>query len=521
MRRVKAAIRRLAPTATTVLIHGETGTGKELVARAVHEESGREPFVSVSVPELSEGVLESELFGHTRGSFTGAIASRQGLFEGASGGTLFLDEIGDTPLPVQVKLLRALETREIRPVGGTATRRVDVRIVAATNRDLAEMSRRGAFREDLFYRLRGATIHLPPLRARTGDIEMIAQVLIAEIAEAARIPVPKLDPGFVAALTRCPWKGNVRELRAVLENVILWRDGDGPVERMHLVEALVAMNPDLEPRGPAPRPEDAGGLPPPRLEPGSRTPRARHDARGVAEPRCAARPRRREAPTTVKLLAAIFVGALALARTALAAPEIPEDAVEPSALEIVQTAFDRMFNYPSVRSVTLSIHRGGSRITYRSFDVVYKKIDGRGRTLLRFTEPEYLRGNALLMIEEEDGRNDTWIYQRDLRRPRRVMAGHKGDSFYGSDLSFEDLEHHDWRRYQLRRLPDTHRAGKAGLRRRSTDAVRLPVLEGDRHHRARAARLAAAGSLRSRLERAHQVARAGARSRSSRKRVVT
>lgn len=247
MRRVKAAIRRVAPTATTVLIHGETGTGKELVARAIHEESGRGAFVSVSVPELSDGVLESELFGHTRGSFTGAIHSRQGLFETASGGTLFLDEIGDTPLPVQVKLLRALETREVRPVGGSTPKRVDVRIVAATNRDLAEMSRRGAFRDDLLYRLRGATIHLPPLRTRAGDIELIAQALIGEISGAARIPAPKLDPGFLAALTRCPWKGNVRELRAVLENVILWHDGDGLIERMHLVEALVAMNPDLGP----------------------------------------------------------------------------------------------------------------------------------------------------------------------------------------------------------------------------------------------------------------------------------
>lgn len=247
MRRVKAMIRRLAPTTTTILIHGETGTGKELVARAIHEESGRGPFVSVSVPELSEGVLESELFGHTRGSFTGAVAARQGLFEGASGGTLFLDEIGDTPLPVQVKLLRALETREIRPVGGASSRRVDVRIVAATNRDLAEMVRRGAFREDLFYRLRGGTIHLPPLRARVGDIEMIAQALVADIAELAQVPMPKLDPGFLSALARFPWKGNVRELRAVLENVILWRDGDGPVETMHLVEALVAMNPELSP----------------------------------------------------------------------------------------------------------------------------------------------------------------------------------------------------------------------------------------------------------------------------------
>lgn len=161
----------------------------------------------------------------------------------------------------------------------------------------------------------------------------------------------------------------------------------------------------------------------------------------------------------MKVFAAVLVGTLALSRMSFAASEAPEDAVEPSALEIVQTAFDRMFNYSSVRSVTLRIHRGGDRVTYRSFDVVYKKIDGRGRTLLRFTEPEYLRGNALLIIEEEDGRNDTWIYQRDLRRPRRVLAGHKGDSFYGSDLSFEDLEHHDWRRYQLQRLPDTVEQG--------------------------------------------------------------
>lgn len=245
--RVKASIRRLGPGGTTVLIHGETGTGKELVARALHEESGRGPFVSVSVPELSAGVLESELFGHVRGSFTGAVAARQGLFESASGGTLFLDEIGDTPLPVQVKLLRALETREVRPVGGTGSRQVDVRIVAATNRDLAEMSRRGAFREDLYYRLRGASIHLPPLRARTGDIEPITRALVNEISEAARIPVPRLDPGFLTALARCPWRGNVRELRAVLENVILWREGTEPLGRMDLVEALVAMNPDLGP----------------------------------------------------------------------------------------------------------------------------------------------------------------------------------------------------------------------------------------------------------------------------------
>jgi hypothetical protein len=163
----------------------------------------------------------------------------------------------------------------------------------------------------------------------------------------------------------------------------------------------------------------------------------------------------------VRLLAAAAVaGALLLTHAGLAAPEEPVDAAEPTALAILQTAFDRMFNYPSVRSITLRIHRGDSRVTFRSFDVVYKKIDERGRTLLRFTEPEYLRGNALLMIEEEDGRTDTWIYQRDLQRPRRVIASHKDDSFYGSDLSFEDLEHHEWRRFEVQRLPDKTERGK-------------------------------------------------------------
>jgi DNA-binding NtrC family response regulator len=245
MEQVRTAIRRLAPLGTTVLIHGETGTGKELVARALHEESDRKRFVTVSVPELSEGVLESELFGHRRGAFTGAVASRPGLFESAAGGTLFLDEIGDTPIAVQVKLLRALETREIRPVGGSTTRPVDVRIVAATHCNLPELIRWGRFREDLFYRLRGATIHLPALRERAEDIEAIAQVLIDDIAATARLPIPKLDPSLVAALRRCAWKGNVRELRAVLENALVWREGDGPLEHSHLMQALISLNPAL------------------------------------------------------------------------------------------------------------------------------------------------------------------------------------------------------------------------------------------------------------------------------------
>jgi DNA-binding NtrC family response regulator len=247
MRRVRATLRRVAPSNATVLIQGETGTGKELAARAIHEESGRGRFVSVAVPELSEGVLESELFGHSRGAFTGAVTARAGLLESASGGTLLLDEIGDTPLPVQVKLLRALETREVRRVGSASTRSLDVRILAATNRDLAAEVRSGRFREDLFYRIRGAILQLPPLRDRSEDLEALARVLVREIASAAGDPPPELGAAFVAGLASCPWRGNVRELRAVLENALLWREGRGPLERVHLLEALVAMNPSVDP----------------------------------------------------------------------------------------------------------------------------------------------------------------------------------------------------------------------------------------------------------------------------------
>jgi hypothetical protein len=163
----------------------------------------------------------------------------------------------------------------------------------------------------------------------------------------------------------------------------------------------------------------------------------------------------------MKLRAALLVSILTVAGAPHAPAEILEDGVEPTPLAIIQSAFDRVFNYPSVRSVTLRIHRSQSRVTFRSFDVVYKKVDGRGRTLLRFTEPEYLRGNALLIIEETDGRNDIWIYQPDQRRPRRVSASHKADPFYGSDLSFEDLEHHDWSRFQLQRLQNAREQVRA------------------------------------------------------------
>jgi len=245
MRSLRAAIRRVASSDVLVLIHGETGTGKEVVARAIHEESGRKEFVAVAVPELSEGVFESELFGHERGAFTGAVGARRGLFERANGGTLFLDEIGDTPLGMQVKLLRVLETREIRPVGGGTVRAIDVRVVAATHRDLTAMVKAGKFRQDLFYRIRAAAIHLPPLRSHSADVREIAESLLSDATKRTGEGMPAIDPSFWAALESAPWLGNVRELRAVIESALLWREGSEALARAHVVEALVALDPGL------------------------------------------------------------------------------------------------------------------------------------------------------------------------------------------------------------------------------------------------------------------------------------
>jgi two-component system response regulator PilR (NtrC family) len=247
MRRVRLAVRRLAPRSVPVLVQGETGTGKELAALALHEESGRSgPFVAVSLPELAHGVIESELFGHRRGAFTGAIAERAGLFAAAHGGTLFLDEIGDAPAPVQVKLLRALETRSVRAVGSAAARAVDVRVVAATHRELGELVRRGAFREDLYFRVRGALVRLPPLRGRAGDLPALAQHLLLDLACGER-PAPALAADAVALLARLPWRGNVRELRALLENALLWWNGTGELGRLELLEALASLEGTFDP----------------------------------------------------------------------------------------------------------------------------------------------------------------------------------------------------------------------------------------------------------------------------------
>src|SRR3954469_13212829 len=220
-------VRQAAPTQATVLILGESGTGKERLAPAPHWLSPRKdkPFVKVSCAALSETLLESELFGHERGSFTGAVGRKEGRFELADGGTLFLDEIGEISPTVQVKLLRALQTREFERVGGTQTIKVDVRVVAATNRDLAAEVKAGKFREDLYYRLNVVAVTLPPLRRRTGDLPALASHFIEKYARLYGKDVRGLAPGTLNALLAHDWPGNVRELENAIERAVVLAQG--------------------------------------------------------------------------------------------------------------------------------------------------------------------------------------------------------------------------------------------------------------------------------------------------------
>ncbi|MER3428194.1 MAG: two-component system response regulator [Pyrinomonas sp.] len=215
-------IARVAPSRSTVLIVGESGTGKELVARAIHEHSerARGPFVAVNCGALTETLLEAELFGHVKGAFTGAVADRKGLWEEAEGGTLFLDEIGETSPAMQVKLLRALQSGEIRRVGSARSVRVDARVVAATNRDLEKEVSAGRFREDLYYRLSVVTLRVPPLRARRDDIQLLAENFLRRI-ETARARRLRLSPPALALLVSYSWPGNVRELESAIEYAAL------------------------------------------------------------------------------------------------------------------------------------------------------------------------------------------------------------------------------------------------------------------------------------------------------------
>jgi two-component system response regulator HydG len=222
MRKLVDLARRLAKVDSTVLITGESGSGKERIARLVHEESTRVagPFIAVNCGAIAETLLESELFGHARGAFTGATQDRPGLFEAANMGTLLLDEVGEVSPGMQVKLLRALQEREIRRVGETKNRRVDVRILAATNRDLAEGVASGVFRQDLYYRLKVVELHVPPLRERRDDVLPLARVLLADSALRMKRKISGLAPGAAEQLLRYGWPGNVRELENAMERAV-------------------------------------------------------------------------------------------------------------------------------------------------------------------------------------------------------------------------------------------------------------------------------------------------------------
>ena len=235
MRQVYALIEQVASSSASVLLTGESGTGKELCARTIHGLSPRKnnAFVAINCSAIPETLMESELFGHERGAFTGAAARRLGCFELANAGTLLLDEISEMPVSLQAKLLRVLEDRKIRRLGGSSELAVDVRVLAATNRDPEEAVRRGTFREDLLYRLNVITVELPPLRKRKEDIPLLAQHLVAQLAERHGRPAKLLNPSAVEALQAHRWPGNVRELRNVIERAVIICSGE-VIERHHL-----------------------------------------------------------------------------------------------------------------------------------------------------------------------------------------------------------------------------------------------------------------------------------------------
>ncbi len=267
MRSVIALVRQVADTNATVLVLGESGTGKELIAQSLHRLSRRRklPFVAINCAAMSETLLESELFGHEKGAFTGAVRSHRGKFEYADGGTLFLDEIGDMPPSLQAKLLRVLETREIVRVGSNAPVRVDVRVVAATNRDLEEAVREGRFREDLYFRIKVVTVELPALRERRDDVPLLVERFVREFAQLHGRPVRSVTAGALAALQAFDWPGNVRQLRNAIETAVLVAPGTS-IEWSGLAAEVRAAAPGgaALPAAPAPGP----AAPPPGAAPG-------------------------------------------------------------------------------------------------------------------------------------------------------------------------------------------------------------------------------------------------------------
>lgn len=232
-------IQQVAPTTIPVLVLGESGTGKELVAQAIHRLSPRldKPFVVVNAGAIPEGIIESELFGHEKGAFTGAIGTRKGYFEQADGGTLFLDEVGDMPLPAQVKFLRLLEGKDFIRVGGSSNRNVDVRVVAATNKDLREAVEQGRFREDLYFRLNAIRIRIPPLRERLEDLPLLVKKFVTDFCRENRIEFEGVSDGALRVMQDYHWPGNVRELRNFVEMLIVLERGrrvDENAVRQHL-----------------------------------------------------------------------------------------------------------------------------------------------------------------------------------------------------------------------------------------------------------------------------------------------
>jgi formate hydrogenlyase transcriptional activator len=263
LQHVLAQAEIVAPTDSTVVIYGETGTGKELVANLIHNKSNRrhKPFVRLNCAAMPEGLIESELFGHEKGAFTNAIANRVGRFEAANGGTLFLDEIGDIPLSLQPKLLRVLQEQEFERVGGNRTLRVNVRVVAATNRNLAALVHERQFRSDLFYRLNVFPIELPPLRERREDIPLLVKHFVNKAAVRMGKPIPIVPPDVMEVMKANPWNGNVRELQNFTERAVILSQNDilqistkeltrqllavdcqagtlGQIERNHIVRTL-------------------------------------------------------------------------------------------------------------------------------------------------------------------------------------------------------------------------------------------------------------------------------------------
>ena len=253
MQRVYRMLEKVARTDSTCLITGESGTGKELAAQIIHELSRRASrgFVPVNCGAIPENLLESEFFGHKRGSFTGAVADHKGRFEMADQGTLFLDEIGEMQLPLQVKLLRALQTGDIQPVGANKTRKVDVRVVAATNRDLEAGMAEGNFREDLYYRLAIIPLVMPPLRSRPEDTPLLVRYLVDRINERTEFPVTGISRGALDALCAYEWPGNIRELRASLERMVVMADGQvlGVDDLPSRVRAAIGLGPDPDDGG--------------------------------------------------------------------------------------------------------------------------------------------------------------------------------------------------------------------------------------------------------------------------------